>query len=251
MGNILTTAWFAQHSGNQLTSSTPSATGLAPSGPYSSIPENLKRFDVSHEGKRESMVHGIMKSFQLGVRRRDIQVGELLAGYMRIHVVDLVKMRENAHSDPEKSFEQVSKLFILFWKTKSISPLLHKQTKERFWVNGQSGNGCWLPRRDFWHGKAIFIEFLHVAIEGWRKELTWLGSKLFEYEPTASFIFVECKMAGEVDACREVGFRRVANSALFCLAKDASHISHTVAANNDAPFETQPIRIPRRKSPQF
>ncbi|KAJ7646652.1 hypothetical protein FB45DRAFT_860126 [Roridomyces roridus] len=178
--------WVALALGFHSTRSAPSANGLAPS-PFSSIPEYLKPFCVTHEGKRGRMANGITagESFQLGVLRRVDAQGEPLAGYMRVHVVDLAEIRNNIRGLRAAAREGeavLSKLSVLFEETENLSPRLYKETGEQFLVNDHSGNGCWLPRRDFWNATAILIDFVHVAINGWEKELTWLASKLFEYE---------------------------------------------------------------------
>ncbi|KAJ7646677.1 hypothetical protein FB45DRAFT_179313 [Roridomyces roridus] len=131
-----------------------------------------------------------------------------------------------------------------------------------------ANNGCWQPG-DFdgerrlvyleefivdvpWRGKGIGgivlpMLFELTEVEGARFIFSW-PTVLDDLEPRASDDgFTDAEQATLRAKCdriiafyRRAGFRRLINSHFFCLAKDNNHASHSVPADEDAPYQEPP-----------
>lgn len=121
---------------------------------------------------------------------------------------------------------------------------------------------CW-TEKDFQNKTGVFIEKLEVADQYKGQVEPWLLPKIFHLEAaeSVSLIIIEIPEQMLVEAewlrdvslisfsahlftCWQVGFRRVAHSEFFALAKDPKHPSHTVVPHEDSTFKTQPVPIP-------
>ncbi|PBK78836.1 hypothetical protein ARMSODRAFT_57272 [Armillaria solidipes] len=111
----------------------------------------------------------------------------------------------------------------------------------------------------------VYIQEL-VVMESWRSRGvgSWAVPQLFDTHEVkairSSYLFAwpavlnhlepmfpqttteACVAKGErvIKFFRSIGFRRLANTSFFCLAKDPAHRSRQIAANEDAEFKTLP-----------
>ncbi|KAJ7141169.1 hypothetical protein C8R44DRAFT_846995 [Mycena epipterygia] len=112
------------------------------------------------------------------------------------------------------------------------------------WLSSNSKDECW-QGHNFQNKTVLLVEEL-VVCDRWREMVQpWVLNTMFHLDGAmeVEFMFV-CEKQMMVDLLHEMGFRRISNSQLFCLAKDHRHPSHTLSAQQDAPFKTQPIPIP-------
>ncbi|KAJ7624143.1 hypothetical protein B0H17DRAFT_1218970 [Mycena rosella] len=128
----------------------------------------------------------------------------------------------------------------------------HQDLKFLLFVAERRGPSvCW-QGTDFENQKAIVIKEL-IVVKPWSGEVEQqVLLRIFHLDEfrEASVMFAwicgldKVKMA----LFRQVGFRRVANSDLFCMARDPAHPSRLISADEDAPYATQPIPIPCRSA---
>lgn len=139
-------------------------------------------------------------------------------------------------------------LELLNMKTSSTEYLLQaNESSTPIYLSPHPGS-CW-QSTDF-SQTAIMIKSLTIESQAWVETVGHqiLASLIHIEQLKDANIMLAWITEHEHDKMmifRKAGFRRVANSSLFGMAKDPSHPSYQIPPNEDAPYYTQPIQIPR------
>ncbi|KAJ7680954.1 hypothetical protein DFH06DRAFT_1164625 [Mycena polygramma] len=179
-------------------------------------------------------------------------------GYVKLQVIDIPMTRRNGRFFDclDEYSHELGKLALHFDRLGYLRP----------------NEGCW-SRSDFEGEKyLVYIQDLVLVAEEWRGRGlgTWLLPKLFDLRivhgahylfawPTVLNSLEPPNVNGPFGALTPVedaawlfkrhliitffqkaGFRRLANGEFFCLAKNASHPSHSITIAHDAPFKELP-----------
>ncbi|KAJ6538831.1 hypothetical protein DFH09DRAFT_1176349 [Mycena vulgaris] len=182
-------------------------------------------FHLIYEGSRR-LSPASLKDIQFGLEKVSVNGEVSRVGFIQLEVIDVDKLS----SERDKTTHLKNLAFLLFTAEHSVS------------------SGPW-QCADFESQKAILLG--EVLVERpWRGNVEQsLVPIIFDLEASCGasvmLAWSHVFQPDRLDLFREVGFRRVANSDLFCMSRDPAHPSRSVPVDWDAPFITQPIPIPR------
>ncbi|KAJ7782472.1 hypothetical protein DFH07DRAFT_1055240 [Mycena maculata] len=177
-------------------------------------------------------------------------------GHMKIQVIDIVKtLRFGFFDCLDEYSHELGKLAL------HLDAIGRPLPNEGCWRPEDFQNECFLIYLEelvieqAWRGQglgtALFPKLFHVdALRGadfiftWPTPLSYLEPPLVNGwfggpTPTEEAAWL-AKRDRIIKFYRKAGFRRLANSHFFCLAKDPSHPSHSIPVEADAPFEELP-----------
>ncbi|KAJ7933905.1 hypothetical protein B0H13DRAFT_1855763 [Mycena leptocephala] len=229
--------FFCQECSSALGSSIYSPQTHRPGGCFLMPPPSIGGIQVIFTGSRgQNMPPGVEKELEFQIEYieagQSSNIGVLCITILNMECIrnyDMILLNQNLWGKPLDG-SAYKKLIVLF-------------------DDGSIGtSSCWTTD-DFKDQSMILIQKLKVQ-DPWKGLLEpWLLPKIFSLKAAKDvrFILMEIQEQeqGEIKLFRElqIGFRRVAYSEFFCLAKDP-HPSQAVKAKDDDPFRTQPVPIP-------
>ncbi|KAJ7467083.1 hypothetical protein FB451DRAFT_404870 [Mycena latifolia] len=200
-----------------------------------------------YEGSR-TLYPAALQDHQFGIENVDADGAISRIGFIQLQVIDLDRITSNM----SKTVPQPDNIELIIEKLALVS------------ASSVPLESCW-QATDFQNKKAIIIGALIVTeqvfkgkVEEWvllqmlhlevfQKDLSdKIQQNLKKIRGVGLLVVSICEEEQEkMVIFRQAGFRRVANSGLFCMARDPSHPSRSVPCNGDAAYQTQPIPMPQ------